>query len=522
MNSFDSKKKQVDFLLKNNDAFFQLSDLEIAKIFDDQNIDPDIKDKFAQTYVKRLRNVPFDLFKNVLFYVNDINLLHHYQDRIDSLSYVEMIDLVYRGHLDADCLVEFGNMEIFKRYLKEEKQNGNSAKLQCFELLSQLYMCDETKELENIGNKMMNLLNSFKNLSNDHSDFLEESDELKVLEFFYSNQFDELKIIKDAYLEKVIEDETLDLDSNIHHIALTMIKQNIKSHKPLTDKMIKFYILRRLRELDLQSVCNNIITISDHSSYFGDYKASNDTLRIFTDYIPTIYRKIAKKLSINNRDSLYDGINLLTLEMISHELYHITKHKEIARFLNQNPTTENLKSTPSLYYWYKNGLLHRHLGEKKYTEMHSQFIEEVRADLFSIFDSSKQISKHFQDAFSSQQLEASSKRNASRIVSFYTEETNLGHQIVMPIDKFDYLFSSYLPEEENTKCIVKPSNDPKVIMTHLLGGEHIEEDMLDRFLKIANGSIVTDNIYQTTLDFIKDFNMTKLESSNTNNIKKTF
>ena len=163
-----------------------------------------------------------------------------------------------------------------------------------------------------------------------------------------------------------------------------------------------------------------------------------------------------------------------------------------------------------MYYWYKDHLLHLLLGDKKYYQLHENFIEENRADLFSIFDSSIQINKYFKDSFSKKQLQNLCKKDAGDIIKLYTKHNESSEStIITPMQKFDEFFSIYFPIEE--KYLIRQDENSNNIMNNLLLGDEIPKYVLTEFTKIASGETITDDLYKETLKIIDDAQYCNLE-----------
>ena len=160
--------------------FNELSDNEIKSLFDDDEIDFNWKRAIAEFCDKRIIQLPFNIFASVLFYLENPYLFaSNYKNRINTLSFEELVSLIYDVNLDADCLVEITKMEVFKKYLKEEKEHHLGPKLQSFVILKELYLNNyDIKQLNSIGIKIINLLEISQNYTED------------------------IRILIDAYMEK--------------------------------------------------------------------------------------------------------------------------------------------------------------------------------------------------------------------------------------------------------------------------------------------------------------------------------
>ena len=132
-----------------------------------------------------------------------------------------------------------------------------------------------------------------------------------------------------------------------------------------------------------------------------------------------------------------------------------------------------------------------------YNKFHGNFLEEVRADIYSIFDSSIQINKYFKNVFPEELLQSINRVNAKDIIKFYTEEKKTEIKRITPIEKFDTFFKQYLQTQE--KDIPQKDLEEELsfdeIINRLLIGTKIPEYVVDVFYKIANGEIITTDIY---------------------------
>ncbi len=494
MDNFYMNLKNLDnpnYLEEHISEFNTLNDGEIKLLFDDKTISPDFKTIFANICVERIRNLPFNIFMTILFYVESIN---EYRDRIEKLSYQELVSLIYEVDLDRDCIIEITKMEVFRKYLKYEKENFVGTKLQSFEILKQLYLSDNINELNTIGVNIINLLqNSF-----DYSDDMED-----VIEF---------------YLTKVIEkNDDINLDSNINNIGISLMNYYLKNHKELNSKLVEFYVLFHLKELNLQDLCKQVIVTDYDSSIFGNYTPSTKILKIFNNHIKKRFEPFFKLNRIQDENSINDFINLIKLTWISHELYHVSKYKEVEEYEKFSTNYENIKNNISLYYWYRNGLLHMFLGENQYMKNHDSFIEENRADIFAAFDSNIQINKYFKNSFSETKLQNLCMNNACNILRFYTRENADGEKTIMsPIQKFNMFYYSYITDEDKMPNL-ETDYTPDNIMNNLLLGNSVPEIIIEEYSKIANGTIRITDIYEYTLKTIEKMRVTNLEQSKTQN-----
>lgn len=480
MNNFYMELKQninnPNYLKENINNFNNLNDAEIKLLFDDEEVDFNIKNIIVESCYERIITLPFNIFTKALFYIENPYLFtSNYRQRIENLSFQELIILIYNADLDDTCLIEITKMEVFKKHLNYEKENKIGTKLQSFELITDLKLNNNIDGLNSIGTRIVNLLQNSPDYTNN------------------------IEMLINYYLDEIIEkNENIDLDSNVNSIGIALMNYYLKNHKQLNNKLIKFYILFRLKDLNVKDYCDQVIITEQDSTIFGGYIRYSKTLKIFSNYLVKKFDPF--KLEDENANN--DFLNLKTLGMISHELGHIVKCKEFEKFQTSNPTYEKLTNDTSLYYLYKNDLLRLFLGQEKYHEFHEKFIEETRADIFSIFDSSIQIEKYFKNSFSEIQLQNLCEYDASHIIRFYTYKNDNGEIVIMtPMQKFDEFFESYIPHEKNLSNQINNSISNN-IMNNLLLGDQIPEYILEEIKKIASGETITTNIYREILSII--------------------
>lgn len=427
---------------------------------------------------------------------NSYLFVSNYKSRIESLSFEELISLLYNAELDGTCLVEITKMDVFSKYLKYEIENKEGTKLQSFQLLSQLYINNgDFEKLDLIGKKIINLLQGSINYSND------------------------LEYLIEYYLNEIIENnEDISLESNINSVGIALMNYSFKNHQLLSNKLITFYILYRLKDLKVQDLCKRVVISNEKSSIFGYYQASDDVLKIYSSYLSGRFEPILKENNYTDRNAIHDFLNLYLLKFISHELGHVVIHKEVDAFQKNFTSYDQLQSNIAVYYWYKNGSLRLLLGDEKYQKFHDRFIEENRCDIFSIFDSSIQIDKYFKNSFSTRMLQGLCSNNADEILRFYKDK-NGNNEIVIktPMQKFDEFFSSFCPKQEK-EIHLTFDNMPTNIMNSLMLGGEIPQNVLQEISKIANGEIITTNLYSELLKIIN--NIQTLNEENDVSMKK--
>ncbi len=469
------------FLQDNIASFNNLSDDEIKALFDDVDVDVNLKIAIAELGYERIRILPFDLFIKVLYYMeNSYLFVSNYKSRIESLSYEELISLLYDADLVESCLVEIAKMDVFSKYLKYEKENRLGTKLQNFQLLSLLHLNKgNIEKLDLIGEKILELLQSSVNYSND------------------------LEYLIEYYLNEIIEsNDEISIESNINSIGIALMNYYFKNHQLLSKKLIEFYILYRLKDLKVQDLCKRVVISDEESSIFGYYQASDGILKIYNSYLSAQFEAILKENNYNDKDAVNDLLNFALLKFISHELGHVVIYREVESFQNKHITYDQIQSNFAFYYWYKNASLRLFLGEENYHKFHDNFIGEVRCDIFSIIDSGIQIDKNFKSSFSVRRLHGFCLNNASDILRFYTDK-NENDEIVIksPVQKFDEFFNSFLSNQEIGLQLTS-DNTPCGILNSLMLGGDIPQSVLQEISKIAEGEVIATSFYSELLKII--------------------
>lgn len=470
MENFYEKLKQIQeesYIRTHIKDFEMLEDEDIKKVFEDRNIPFEWKEIIVELGYNRINKLPFHLFLSALEYIEKKEVLaSKYSNRINSLSYEEMITLLYEANLSEECLITVTEMASFKRYLSYEQETKIGTKIQNFVFLKDLYL----------SNNDIEKLRSIKE---------------EIHQFLLTNEMNK------EDLASLINDYLSRLDSSREDnlsLGISMIGYALKNHVLLSDTMITFYILSRIKELGLEDMCENILSDPKESSTFGYYQASTKTLCMYSNYLKTRFAPIFKENKIEEEKDISDFLNLIMIDSISHELGHVFRNKEVEKISTMQDDEQIGQS--SYYYWYKNGLVMT-LKTQKYEQFHDQFIEENRADLFMIFDSEKTIQKYFKDCFSKEQIQNLCRMHANQIVRFYTEKKEGKWYMKSPTKKFDEFCHSFdirddlLPEFPKTQT----ENTKESIMKNLLLGDHIPLYLLKEIQKIASGKIETENIY---------------------------
>lgn len=116
---------------------------------------------------------------------------------------------------------------------------------------------------------------------------------------------------------------------------------SFKNHRLLSNKLIEFYILYRLKDLKVQDLCKRVVISDEKSSVFGYYQASNGVLKIHSNYLRERLEPILKN---NSLDAINDFINLYLLKSISHELGHVVIYREVDTFQKKLDASHQLQS----------------------------------------------------------------------------------------------------------------------------------------------------------------------------------
>lgn len=474
----------IDYLKQNIDKFNDLDTSNIELLFNDEEISFEFKQIITEFCYKRINNLPFNIFLEAIFYIEDPQIfIKCYGNRIDNLSYTEMSELIHSHHLSVACLERITKLESFNRYLKWEKEKKIGTKLQSFMLVLKFELnSDNKEELSNIGDEIKELIKLYPVYSED-VEFL-----LKNYLFYISHDYYNIGL-KDL------------IDTNI----IPIMNYYLKNHKVPNGDILRCYVLFHLKELNLQGYCKNVIVDDDFDfNIFGYYKESTKELRIHSKYPSEIFSPFFKENNIIDEKTINGILNLDMLMGISHELGHIVRDKELKEFQKRKDSSLEIKNDCALYYRLKNGILHSFIGHDRYCQLHDEFIEEVRADIFSILDINQVINKHFKDAFPKDLLEWICSLNAHAIINFYTEKDENGIIISTPMKKFDKMFATMCPNEEN-KSLSKELGEnasPSEIINNLLLGDNVPYYLLNHLLKISNGQIITANIYDELLNII--------------------
>lgn len=458
-----------------------LDDQEIVSLFNNENISELIKDKLLVVANERINRLPNKDFISVSNWASSASeYKKYYFNKITTMSYEELIDLIYNGIYDLDILIEVMNTNVYKQYLEQEKKEQKKSDLQCSDIKRRLVEFENDFEsLNSIGKEILNLLNTYEKNYN-------------------------MEMIEDSYLNTIINNiDDIDLESNIIKVGFSIMSLQIKSHKVITDAMIKFYLYVRIKELNLKGVCKNIIVTLGESDEFGHYTLDGDiqkggTLKIYSEYLKKRFEELKKEFP---EECINDVINLYYFLFLSHECAHalkMGKFKYVMDELDAIICFKEIASNKELNYYYRNHILHSHIGEKQYVNNHRTFINEVQADLFAIFDSNRQLITNFKDCFPKNLIENFICTNTDEIVSFYTDQEG---NMLSPMEIFDIFYKENKSYFDDTPIVTNENPD---IMSSLMLGDKIPLDVYEFIKKIASREILTTDLYRTLTDYIQN------------------
>lgn len=488
-----NKEYDQSFIKTNIHKFVFLNDNEIEKLFNEDKINDEYKTFIVETCYNRINKLPNQLFIKILNYIeNKDKFIKNYLPRISELNYEELITLIYDNVYNEDCLIEIANSELFINYKQKEIEEGKRPKLQCFEIITKLYLNENNIENSSeIGKEIVSLVK------------------------INPKYTDEIMMIIDRYLETIITNKSLISIDSIHIANGIELIRDCLRKTFLTPKLLEFYIMYRTKELCLEEYLEGAI-ISSYSGHRipGEYAHDLKKIIIYNENIKKIFKPVidemrnTSKLPINEiNDILADNIfhyivNQYTLQLISHELGHVVEHKKIDIFYKLHKENKlNLDQNSFSTYYLHNLALHIQ-NEDNYQLNHDNFISENRADLFAIMDFAIQANKNFKNCISDERLINISAFNAEKIVELYTEKTEKGRKITSPVEKFIDFHNQNLNNSQKLSFIDSSSQE---IITNLFLGNPIPKEIIIEINKIAIGEVKTTNLYSEILKIIQDY-----------------
>ena len=472
----------LETLKANIGRFVFLSDDEVKKIFTDEEIDFDYKTFIVETCFNRINRLPNDIFMITISYLEQGKILkEHYQEKIESLTENELLNLLYKENCSAECVLEIMSTSVYKDSIKKEKET-NGHYFQCAELLKEIYLNEtDLTKLDEIGKTIDNIM---KNI------------EAKTEAY---------EMVTNNYIAAIINNiENIKLENQIMNHAIEIIKKQIKLGEILTPKMLEFYIIYRAKDLKLEEYLKHVyITYQDGKNTAGYFSKEEKAIKLFYESFIKTYEKSYKKLKpnvieISKEKDFSFLVNQALLQSISHELNHVIDFKRLNILKD--------KKQNNLY----NQIIYSHIlriisDDKIYEENHDDFITENRADIFSFIDFSIQTNKIFKDTFDEINLKKISSINAERIIKMYTEKTGKGLKVISPIKKFAKFYKNNLEGMSEVKLEDQTSD---AILANLLNGDDIPIDIIRKINDIAIGKKITTNLYLEIISIINEYNDT--------------
>lgn len=491
-------KDKIEFLNQNNRLFSKLSKEDMKQIFLNDNIDYDTKYNILKNYpnfVSKIDNQDFYIIIALLKSKMDV---HRYSDKLNQLNYNDYLKCLQSNNL-YECLLALSKTTKFLQLIKEEEKTGKNI-LKIYSLAMNMYS----------ATVYHNNLDEFKNISNELLKFLINNNQLNIDLIS--------KIFFDYFNENIKEFE---LEDETFKCAFELMNYNIKNNLEINTEMFEFYVKYRIKELNLEDFVYKVI-IGEETKLLGGYNPLLKELVIDIGIIRKDFNESFGEVNVPKKE--YNNfINLTALKTISHELYHAKTWK--------NFCSKNKCSLLADVYYLKSMQLFNKIEYNKYLDNHEKFIEEMRADLFSILDLCIQLNKNFKNVFSEFKLKNYMGSCASEIIKMYTINEEEYKLIKSPIEKFQAFYNenpinrlevskknkkllAMLPSpepilERNEKIIYLQSSS---ILGKLLSGFPIPTEILFKINKVANGEIKTTNIYETILEFISEYENTKEES----------
>ena len=244
-----------------------LSEEEIVALFENTNISNEIKENILIHAYERMNHLSANSFIKISIWAEDVKLYKkNYFSKIEKMTYQEFVDLIYNGIYEPEILIEIMKTDVYSRYLQQEREEPKTYDIQCFDIQGKLDSFDSMEELDSIGLETLNIIKENKKTEN-----------MELMEYVYLN----------TLIENI---DLLPLDSKSIKIGLNLMAIQMKRHQILTMKMIEFYLYYRIKELNLKSVCKNVIVTLGSSNHFGHYTVDGEivkggTLRIYYEYL---------------------------------------------------------------------------------------------------------------------------------------------------------------------------------------------------------------------------------------------
>lgn len=449
MNELTKKEVKIESVLSQLE---NLNDHEILEIFANKEINISVKQRILEKAYERINKLNTQEFIEVFSWLEDSNCLSYYLPRIEKMTYEEFVKFLLNGVYDEKTLLTLAESEIYKNYLEEEKIKERGTNLQIIEVRKKLLLVnDNIKELNIIGTETTRIINK-------------------------SNDREEVYSLINFFLDKTIENmDSIPNESECLKSAFEILRNQMKNHEILTPKMIEFYCYYYLKKINLEDFCQHVIVRlgeGKHAAFYtltGYNNWKNGTLKIYYETLIEEYKNFKQKL---NDDIINDLINTNIIHVFTHEAKHIIDRKEDA-FLTKDISAENFYDLVL-----KNKLINTHtkelflrekIGEKGYNSNHNTFLSEAKADIFSYFETNKELQNRFNDCFDKRIKASVLLFYAQSIVNYYTDEEG---RFISPSGKFDKFFIENGGEEKYnvTTPVAEEETD---IFDALLNGEPI-------------------------------------------------
>lgn len=202
-----------------------------------------------------------------------------------------------------------------------------------------------------------------------------------------------------------------------------------------------------------------------------------------------------------------DMVNQNIFPMFSHELKHSYDKKEYLKQVKGKDIFENVVLTNKFVNAeIREVYLKKIIGEKGYKDYHDIFISEVRADIFSYFDTNRQLLTHFKDCYNTNVV----VKMVAFLVNKYTNENGE----FSPMEEFNTFYNENTKGKELDIPVVEEEETDT--FDALLNGEPIPIELYEVLKKIALLEIVTDDLEAAIKVFINVINSVKEETANQN------
>lgn len=489
MNELTKKEVKIESVLSQLET---LSDQEILEIFDNEEISISVKQKILEKAHDRINKLNTQAFIEVFSWLEDSNVLPYYLNHIEKFTYEEFVEFLLNGVYNEKTMLTLAESKIYKNYLEEEKTKELGTILQINELEKRLLLLNNNvKELENVGTEIIKLIDG-------------------------ANGKEELSSLINFFLDKMIENmDSIPNESECLKSVFEILRTQMKSHKLMTPKMIEFYCCYYIKKENVEDFCQHVIVTLGKGKNTAFYTLTgynnwkNGTLKIYYENMIEEYKNFKQKIS---DDIINDLVNLNMIHILTHEAKHIMDRKEDA-FLTNNISIENFYDLV-----FKNKLINTHtkelflrekMGEEGYNANHNTFLSEAKADIFSYFETNKELQTRFNDCFDKRIKASILLFYAQSIVNYYTDEEG---RFISPSEKLNKFFIENGGEEKYnvTTPVAEEETD---IFAALLNGEPIPIELYEFLKQIASAKIITDDLEATLKVFINAIHFIKEETA---------